>query len=87
MPSKSALEPLRKDMRALWTKKPEVEKLSIIVGSGTEQVSLCECFRLGVAQLSTVKSATLSSPTAILIPALTSPSSNLVQMNRSGRSN
>ena len=37
--------------------------------------------------MSTVKSAILSSPTAILIPALILPSSNLVQMERSHRSN
>ena len=71
----------------MWTKNSEVEKQSISVGSGTEQVSLRGCFSLGAALLSTVKSAILSSPTAITIPALTLPSSNLVQMERSRRSN
>ena len=85
-----ALEPLGKDTRALWTKNPEVEKQSIYVGSGTEQVSLRGCFTLGAAKLSidvVLKSATLSSSTAILIPAVTLASSNLMQMERSRRSN
>ena len=78
MPSNSALELLGKDMRALWTKNSEVEKQSISVVSGTEQVSLCECFS---------SKAILSSRTDTLIPALTLASSHLVQMERSRRSN
>ena len=46
MPFDPALEPLGKDMRALWMKNYEVEKQSISVGSGTKQVSLCGCFSL-----------------------------------------
>ena len=87
MLSKPALEPLGKDMRALWTTNSGVEEQLISVGTGTEQVSLCECFSLRAALLSTVNSAILSSPTAIAIPALTLPSSYLVQMERSCRSN
>ena len=41
MPSNPALEPLEKDMRALWTKNSEVEKQSILVASSLEQDSLC----------------------------------------------
>ena len=48
MPFNPALELLGKDIRALWTKNSEVEKQSISVGSGTEQVSLCGCFSLVV---------------------------------------
>ena len=44
MPTNLALEPLGKDMRALWTKNSEVEKQSISVGSGKEQVYLYGCF-------------------------------------------
>ena len=80
-PSEHLLEPLGKDMRALWTKNSEVEKQSI----SEQQVSLCGCFSMRAAWLSTVKSAFLS--TAILIPALTLLSSYLVQMERSRRSN
>ena len=46
MPSNPALELLGKNMRALWTKNSEIEKQSISVGYGTEQVSLCGCFSL-----------------------------------------
>ena len=49
MPSNPALEPLGKDMSALWTKHSKVEKQSVFVGSGTEQVSLCGCFNLRAA--------------------------------------
>ena len=49
MPFSPALEPLGKDMKTLWTKNSEVEKQSISVGSGTEQVSLCGCFSLRAA--------------------------------------
>ena len=85
VPSDPALEPLVKDMRALWTKNSEVEKQSISVVSGTEQVSLCGCFSLAAAQFSTVKTTILSSPTTT--PTLTLPSTSIIQMERCRRSN
>ena len=46
MQSITALEPLGKDMKTLRTKNSEVEKQSISLGSGIEQVSLCGCSNL-----------------------------------------
>ena len=66
-PFKPALELLGKDMRDFLTMNSEVCKQSITVGSGTEHISLCRCFSLRVAYLSTMKYAELSSPIAILI--------------------